>query len=262
MRATSRELRCSSTNPGCAARCAIDEQPHRFGAHQLRGRRLASRPQGASATARARRSRRSPAGARDSWRAPADRDSRAASASARCAQAATRWSQLSSTISASYDASAAISASTPLTSRAGARPSAAATASAITPAFRDRGELDQPDAVAEVVPPPRGHLEAEPRLAAPCRPRERDQRSAAQQPRELIQLLLPADEGRQLDGQVVAARRRRSRAGPAPSHGSRAPRGGRPARLAPAPSRPRRDPRAGAARGTAPARPRRDRRRA
>ena len=170
---------------------------------------------------------------------------------------------MSSTISASWDASAAISVSTPLLSRAGASPSAAATASAITPA-------SETGASSTSQTPSRKSSSRRAATSRPSRvlPHPAGPASVTSGPRassraELVQLLSPCR--RRSSARRAGCRGAAPslpRVGRNPPRGSQAPRGGLPARPAPAPSRPRRDPRARAARGTAPAQPRRDRRRA
>ena len=66
----------------------------------------------------------------------------------------------------------------------------------------DRGELDQPDPIGELIGQVGGDLYRKAGLADPTRTGERDQAMLAYQPAQLRQLLAPADHARRLDRQV------------------------------------------------------------
>ena len=131
MRATSGALRVVSANPGCAAAARSTNRRTDSACMSSAGDPA---PPGSGSVSDGTRQTISPvtcSGSRlvaSTWSSGQPRSS----ASLRWAQAATRWSQLSSTIRASYDASAASSASTVPAPRPGLRPSAAASVSAIT----------------------------------------------------------------------------------------------------------------------------------
>ena len=210
MRATSRALRSSSAKPGCAAAArstnsrtdsdsissAGDEAPPASG-NVSDGTRQTISPETCRRLA-----------ARGQHLQPGHPRSRLSASSA---QAATRWSQLSSTIRASWPASAASRRLDTRPLAAGCQPERGGDGIRDHAGVGDGRQLHQPDAVAEVVAPPCRHLQPEPRLAAPGRPRERDQRSAprAVESARPFPVLRPTKVVSST-GQVVAPRCRRS----------------------------------------------------
>ena len=128
-------------------------------------------------------------------------------ASAVLAQPPIRCSQLSSTISTSCGARASSSASS------AGRPGWAASRSACADGRRhrvlvgDRGQLRQPHPVPGPVQQLGGHLQPQPGLAAPPGPGQGDQARRLHQRPDLGHLPVPADERRQLGGQIVRQRR-------------------------------------------------------
>ena len=123
----------------------------------------------------------------------------------------------------------------------------------------DRGQLHQPDPVPGPIQQLGGHLQAQPGLAAPAGPVKVTRRAGFHQGPDLCHLPVPADERRQLGGQIVRQRRvaqrpqrrelrvqgRRAAAGrsvpgaPGPSAGARPDRPApRPAAASPAPAPP------------------------
>ena len=105
----------------------------------------------------------------------------------------------------------------------------------------DRGQLHQPDPVTGPVQQLGGHLQAQPGLAAPPGPGQRDQARGCHQGPDLGQLPVTADERRQLGRQIVRQRRMAQRAqrrelapgGPPPAAGKSAPGGPGPSAGAP-----------------------------
>ena len=128
-------------------------------------------------------------------------------ASAVLAQPPIRCSQLSTTISTSCGARASSSASS------AGRPGWAASRSASRDGRRhrvlvgDRGQLRQPHPVPGPVQQLGGHLQPQPGLAAPAGPGQGDQARGLHQRPDLGDLPVPADERRQLGGQIVRQRR-------------------------------------------------------
>ena len=180
-------------------------------------------------------------------------------ASAVLAHPPIRCSQLSSTISTSCSARASSRASS------AGRPGCAASRSASRDGRRhrvlvgDRGQLHQPHPVPGPVQQLGRHLQPQPGLAAPAGPGQGDQATGFHQRPDLGHLPVPADERRQLGGQIVRQRRvaqrpqrrelrgqaRRRAAGrsvpggPGPSAGARPDRPApRPAAARPAPAPP------------------------
>ena len=76
----------------------------------------------------------------------------------------------------------------------------------------DRGQLHQPHPVPGPVQQLGGHLQAQPGLAAPPGPGQRDQARGSHQGPDLGQLPVPADEPRQLGREIVRQRRVAQRA--------------------------------------------------
>ena len=74
----------------------------------------------------------------------------------------------------------------------------------------ERRQLGEPHAVRVAVEEAAGGLEHQPGLAGPARADERDEPVALDQRHDLGELLLPADEARQLDRQVGSARAQRA----------------------------------------------------
>ena len=83
----------------------------------------------------------------------------------------------------------------------------------------DRGQLRQPHAVPRPAQQPGGQLQAQPGLAAPARPGQRDQTAGLRQNPDLAQLPVTADKPRHLGRQIMLpARRPRRRARPGGQH--------------------------------------------
>ena len=70
----------------------------------------------------------------------------------------------------------------------------------------DSGELDEPHAPGELLQEIRGHVEREPCLADASGSGQRHQPLRADEPSELGDVLVPADERRDLDREVVRVR--------------------------------------------------------
>ena len=187
--------------PGPAPRTA---RPHRR-TPAAAGQR--HRVRAATATAPGRWSRRRCPAARGWWPADAPAGSAARCASAVLAQPPIRCSQLSSTISTSCGASASSRASR--TGWPGCRRSPAprkwppATASSSVTAASSTSQTPSPDPSSSSA----ATCSAQPGLAAPPGPGQRDQAGGLHQRPDLGQLPVPADERRQLGREIVRQRR-------------------------------------------------------
>jgi len=72
--------------------------------------------------------------------------------------------------------------------------------------LRERGQIDEPDAITKILDPLLGELHRQPRLAAASDARERQQSRLRQQPPEVGECGIATDKTRALLGQVVAPR--------------------------------------------------------